>query len=165
MYVTCLHVWNCEKVQNLSPCLGPGVRWALYIAPGHGHTTTWYKFWQHFKALIISIILYQFQKDPFCLRLLYMFFFFKFYFIHVYIAQGKAETTLGDNLFMETERSYHFDYWLHVSKSIFALWFYAHFFMILYMYIAQVQGQTTPWGRNVDVNRNILSLRSSVASL
>ena len=25
-------------------------------APGHGHTTTWYKFWQHFKVIIISII-------------------------------------------------------------------------------------------------------------
>ena len=36
--------------------------------------------------------------------------------------------------------------------------------MILYMYIAPGQGLTTPWGRNVDVNRNILSLRSFVAS-
>ena len=24
-----IHVWNCEKVQNLSPCPRPGVRWAL----------------------------------------------------------------------------------------------------------------------------------------
>ena len=37
--------------------------------------------------------------------------------------------------------------------------------MILYMYIAAGQGLTTPWGRNFDVNRNILSLRSFVASL
>ena len=33
-------------------------------APGHGYTTTWYKFWQHFKAFIITIILYHFQKNP-----------------------------------------------------------------------------------------------------
>ena len=39
------------------------------------------------------------------------------------------------------------------------------FFMILYMYIAPWQGLTTPWGRNFDVNRNILSLRSFVVSL
>ena len=39
------------------------------------------------------------------------------------------------------------------------------FFMILYMYIAPGQGLTTSWGRNFDVNRNILSLRSFVASL
>ena len=37
--------------------------------------------------------------------------------------------------------------------------------MILYMYIAPRQGLTTPWGRNFDVNRNILSLRSFVASI
>ena len=37
--------------------------------------------------------------------------------------------------------------------------------MILYMYIAAGQGQTTPWGRNRHVNRNILPLLSFVASL
>ena len=36
--------------------------------------------------------------------------------------------------------------------------------MILYMYIAPGQGLTTPWGRNFNVNRNILSLCSFVAS-
>ena len=36
--------------------------------------------------------------------------------------------------------------------------------MILYMYIAPGQGLITPWGRNFHVNRNILSLRSFVAS-
>ena len=36
--------------------------------------------------------------------------------------------------------------------------------MILYVYIAPGQGLTTPWGWNFDVNRNILSLRSFVAS-
>ena len=30
--------------------------------------------------------------------------------------------------------------------------------MILYMYIAPRQGQTTPWGQNFDVNRKPLSL-------
>ena len=37
--------------------------------------------------------------------------------------------------------------------------------MILYMYIAPGKGLTIPWGRNFDVNRNILPLRSYVASL
>ena len=36
--------------------------------------------------------------------------------------------------------------------------------MILYMYIAKEQGQTTPWGQNFDVNRNSLSLCLFVAS-
>ena len=37
--------------------------------------------------------------------------------------------------------------------------------MILYMYIAPGQGQTTPWGQNFDVNGNSLSLCLFVASL
>ena len=37
--------------------------------------------------------------------------------------------------------------------------------MILYMYIALGQGQTVPRGQIFDVNRNILSLHSFVASL
>ena len=36
--------------------------------------------------------------------------------------------------------------------------------MILYMYIAPGQGLTTPSEQNFDVNRNVLSLRSFVAS-
>ena len=36
--------------------------------------------------------------------------------------------------------------------------------MILYVYIAPGQGLATPWERNFDVNMNILSLRSFVAS-
>ena len=56
----------------------------------------WYKFWQHFKAFIIPIILYQFQKDPFCLTILYD---ILFYFVHVYKAPEQEETTLGDIFF------------------------------------------------------------------
>ena len=37
--------------------------------------------------------------------------------------------------------------------------------MILYMYIAPGQGQTSPWQQNFDVNRNSISLCSFVASL
>ena len=39
--------------------------------------------------------------------------------------------------------------------------------MILYMYISleQGQGQTAPRGQSFDVNRNVLSLHSFVASL
>ena len=36
--------------------------------------------------------------------------------------------------------------------------------MILYLYIAPGQGQTAPRGQNFDVNRNVLSLHSFVAS-
>ena len=42
--------------------------------------------------------------------------------------------------------------------------FIQYLFMILYMYIAQGQGQTDPSGQNFDVNRNVLSLYSFVTS-
>ena len=60
----------------------------IYIAPGHGHTTTCYKFWQHFKAFIIPIILYQFQKDHVA----------SFYSFHTCIYSPRARgDNLGDN--------------------------------------------------------------------
>ena len=37
--------------------------------------------------------------------------------------------------------------------------------MILHMYIAPGQGKTAPRGQRFDVNRNVLSLHSFVASL
>ena len=74
--------------------------------------------------------------------------------------QGKKRQPLGTISLMQAERSYHFDHWLHVSKNSSALWFYAHFFMILYMYIALGQGQTTHEGQNFDVNRKASSLWS-----
>ena len=49
------------------------------------------------------------------------------------------------------------------KKKLF-VWFYTIFFMILYMYISPGKGLTTPWGQNFDVNRNLLSLQSYVAS-
>ena len=50
------------------------------------------------------------------------------------------------------------------KKNLFEVWFYTIFFMILYMYIAPRQGQTAPMGWSFDVNRNVLSLHSFVAS-
>ena len=57
-----------------------------------------------------------------------------------------------------------FGHLLQVSKNLWRLILY-NFFMILYMYIAPGQGQTAPRGQSFDVNRNVLSLHSFVASL
>ena len=78
------------------------------------HTTTWNKFWQHFKAFIIPIILYQFQKDPFCLIILYN---ILFYFKHVYIAPGQEKTTLGDNVFDGSRKVLSLDHWVACFKK------------------------------------------------
>ena len=51
------------------------------------------------------------------------------------------------------------------KKNLFEVWFYTFFFMILYMYVVPGQGQTAPRGQSFDVNRNVLSLHSFIASL
>ena len=159
----------------------------MYIAPGHGHTTTWYKFWQIFKAFIISIILYQ------CLLPHY----FIWYFVLFHACTGRqpmgtifygSRKVLSFwslvacfkviSLFSDIMHIFH-DF-IHVyspgrgrqpivAKILMStgrphqfqknLWFYAYVFMLLYMYIVPGQELTTPWGQNFDVNRNILSLR------
>ena len=59
---------------------------------------------------------------------------------------------------MSTRTSCHFGHLLQVVKeNLFEVWFYAFFFMILYMYIAPGQGQTAPRGQSFNVNRNVLS--------
>ena len=66
---------------------------------------------------------------------------------------------------MSTGTSCHFGHLLQVSKKISLKSDLIQFFlMILYMYIAPVQGQTAPRGQSFDVNRNVLSLHSFVAS-
>ena len=83
----------------------------------------------------------------------------------MYIAAGQGQTTPGDKILMSTETSCHFGHLLQVKKKIsLKSDFIQTFFIILYMYIAPGQGLTTSWGWNFDVNRNILSLRSFVAS-
>ena len=71
----------------------------------------------------------------------------------------------GDKIFMSTEASCHFGHLLQFQKLSLKSDFIQFVFMILYLYKAPGQGLTTPEGRNFDVNRNILSLRSFVASL
>ena len=52
------------------------------------------------KLFITPIILYQFQKDPFCLIILYVWYmYFVLFHTCIYIAPGQVETTLGDNCF------------------------------------------------------------------
>ena len=74
-----------------------------------------------------------------------------------------ADNPRGQNL-MSTETTCHFGHLLQVSKMSFKSDFIQFFLMILYMYIAPGQVLTTLWEWNFDVNRNILSLRSFVAS-
>ena len=76
-------------------------------------------------------------------------------------ATDQGQTTPGDKILMSAETSCHLD---HLLQKKLCMILYSFVFMILYMYIAPGQGLTTPWGQNFDVNRNLLSLQSYVAS-
>ena len=111
-------------------------------------TPLWPKFWCQQEGLVTMVICSKFQKNHFNLWL----------YTHLFMIQlqvrGRQQKPLVTLVIC-----YKF------KKNLFEVWFYTIFFMILYMYITPGQGLTTPWGRNFDVNRNILSFRSFPASL
>ena len=86
----------------------------------------------------------------------------------MYSRRSKADNHRGQNFDVNKNllslRSFAKGFKVSKTISLKSDFIYFYFFMILYMYIAPGQGLTTPWGRNFDVNRNILSLRSFVAS-
>ena len=89
----------------------------------------------------------------------------------MYIAPGQGQTTLWGQMLMSTESPYHFALSLcpffASFKTISLKYDFKHIlnYMILYMYIAPRQGQTTLWVQNFNVKRNFLSLCPFVASL
>ena len=85
--------------------------------------------------------------------------------INVYSHRSGADkTTPGDKILMSTEASCQFDHLLQVLKKTLLSLILYNFFMILFMYIAMGQWLTISRGQSFDVNRNILSLHSFVAS-
>ena len=48
------------------------------------------------------------------------------------------------------------------QNDLFKFWFYTHFLIILYMYVAPRQGQTNSWGQYFDVNWKLFSTTSTI---
>ena len=112
------------------------------------------KFWCQQKPLVTSIICYKFTKSIWSL-ILYM-----------YIAPWQGQTIHWEHIFDVNRNILSLrSFVTNLKKDLFEIWFYTHFLMILYMYIAPGHGQTTPWGQDFDVNRKVLSLCPFVASL
>ena len=102
-----------------------------------------------FKKSLWSLILYNFFHD----------------FIHVYTCSpGQGLTTPRGRNFVNRNILSLWSFVASFKKNLFEVWFYAIFFMILYMYIAPRQGQTTPREKRFNVNRNVLSFHSFDAS-
>ena len=135
----------------------------MYIAAGLGQITQGTKFWCQQKPLVISAICYKFKKNPLCSLILYIFF---HDFIHVYSprAGAGADNPLGTKFWCQQEHLVTSVICCKFQKNLFEVWFYTIFFMILYMYTAPGQRQTAPSRQSFDVNRNVLSLHSFVAS-
>ena len=84
--------------------------------------------------------------------------------INVYNRRSGADNPRGQNFDVNRNLLSHLSFATSFKKISLKDDFIHFFFMDLYMFIAPGQGLTTPWGRNFDVNRNSLSLRSFAAS-
>ena len=113
----------------------------MYIATDQGQTTPGDKILMstetscHFGHLLQvsdkslwSLIIYKFSHD----------------FIHVYSPGTGADNPLGTKFLCQQESLVTLVICCKFQKSLFEVWFYTSFFMILYMYIAPGQGQTIP---------------------
>ena len=133
----------------------------MYIAQGQGQTAprglnfdvnrnvlSLYSFVASFKKMSLKSDFIQFFHD----------------FIHVYSPGAGADSPQGTKFWCQQKGLITLPICCKFQRNLFEVWFYTIFFMILYMYIAPGQGQTAPRGQSFDVNRNVLSLHSFVAS-
>ena len=131
----------------------------MYKARGQGQSTPW---GQNFYVNRNSLSLCPFVASLNKISLKSDFLPFLCEFFQMYIAPGRGRQPIEDKNFMTTERPFLFALMLEVSNDLFEIWFYTHFLIILYIYIAPRQGQTNPWCQNFDVNRKLLPLRPFV---
>ena len=83
-------------------------------------------------------------------------FFFMILYMYIHVAPGQGLTTpRGRNFYVNRNILSLWSFVASFKKNLFEVWFYAIFFMILFMYIAPGQGQTAPRGQSFNVNRNV----------
>ena len=85
--------------------------------------------------------------------------------MHVYSPRLGADNPLVTKFWRQQKAQITLTICCKFQNDLFEFWFYTHFLIILYMYIALGQGQTNPWGQNFNVNRKLLPLQPFVASL
>ena len=135
----------------------------MYIAAGQGQTTPGDKILMSTETSCHFSHLLQVSKKSLWSLILYNFF---HDFIHVYTCSpgAGADNPRGRNFYVNRNILSLWSFVESFKKNLFEVWYYAIFFMILYMYIALGQGQTAPRGQSFNVNRNVLSFHSFDAS-
>ena len=135
----------------------------MYIAAGQGQATPGDKILMSTETSCHFSHLLQVSKKSLWSLILYIFF---HDFIHVYTCSpgAGADNPRGRNFYVNRNILSLWSFVASFKKNLFEVWFYAFFFMILYMYIAPGQGQTPPRGQSFNVNRNVLSFHSFDAS-
>ena len=84
--------------------------------------------------------------------------------MHVYSPRPGADNPLVTKFWCQQKAQITLIICCKFQNDLLEFWFYKHFWIILYMYIAPGQGQTNSWCQNFDVNRKLLQLRPFVAS-
>ena len=135
----------------------------MYIAAGQGQTTPGNKILMSTETSCHFSHLLQVSKNRF--EVWFYTFFFMILYMHIHVSPGQGLTTpRGRNFYVNRNILSLWSFVASFKKHLFEVWYYAIFFMILYMYIAPGQGQTAPRGQSFNVNRNVLSFHSFDAS-
>ena len=142
----------------------------MYIATGRGRQSTGDKILMTTERSFLFAHMLQVSKWSLWILILYTFF---NHFIHVYSPGAKADKPLESKFWCQQKDLTTWTICCKVflpicckfQNDLFEFWFYIHFSIILYMYVAPGQGQKTLCGQNYDVNRKALSLQPFVASL
>ena len=133
----------------------------MYIAPWRGRQPIGDKNFKTTERPFLFAHMLQVSKWSFRNLILYTFF---NYFIHVYSPVARTDKPLWSKFWCQQKALTTLTSCCKFQINLFEFWFYTHFCLFLYTYIAQGQGQTIPWCQNFYFNINLLSLWSSALS-
>ena len=119
----------------------------MYIAPGQGLTTP-----KGQNSLSLCPFVASLKKSLWSLIFLL---FFMCVFSNVHSPRHGADNPLRTKILWQQKGLFSLPIRCKFQNDLFKIWFYTHFLIILYMYIAPKQGQTNPWGQNFYVNRKL----------
>ena len=119
------------------------------------------KFWCQQEHLVTLVICLQVKKKSLWSLILYIFF---HDLIHVYSPGAGADSPQGTKFWCQQKGLITLPICCKFQRNLFEVWFYAFFFLdLIHVYSPGAGSIQPPRGQSFHVNRNFLSLRSSVA--